>query len=363
MNPNNEIDDDEVDEFLYGSSSTAENGRSSMQKDIDKDTDMANNDNSKATNNSDSTSAKNNTREDDDDLYQLYGGSSANETQEIGARQEMEIDQENDIEEKMNPEADTMEDYESEDDLEIILEPEDTGKASHGGNDTSNGTEEKSGASLVNIKPGQQSRSAAAPTSSSPQVNVNGQGAAGQQSGKGSSTVSGINLEQVGEYNGQAITDVDLDSFEDRPWRKPGADITDYFNYGFNEVTWKAYCAQQKMFRENKKMMGDMDMSEFMPMGMMMPPGAMVDGGMPLGMPGIPNPMLGLPGMGVPPPGMSSPAQSGSSPAVMRGVGNRGPVNIAGRGGRLGITSFSVCVCLNKKHNLTDNIGYRTTLQ
>lgn len=32
-----------------------------------------------------------------------------------------------------------------------------------------------------------------------------------------------------------------------------GADITDYFNYGFNEVTWRAYCAQQKMMRESKK--------------------------------------------------------------------------------------------------------------
>ena len=82
--------------------------------------------------------------------------------------------------------------------------------------------------------------------------------------------------------------------------------------------------------------MGDMDMSEFMPMGMMMPPGAMVDGGMPLGMHGMPNPMLGMPGLGVPPPGMSSPAQSGSSPAVMRAAGNRGPINITGRGGRLG---------------------------
>ncbi|KAI9491060.1 Fip1 motif-domain-containing protein [Zychaea mexicana] len=249
----------------------------------------------------------------------------------------MEVDQESNIEQKAHSEADDMEEYESEDDLEIILEPETNIESSQGGAEPSSAQDEKSGASLVSIKPGQQSRLAATPaSSSSPQVNASGHGVSGQQGGKGSSAVSGVNLEQVGEYNGQPITEVDLDSFEDRPWRKPGADITDYFNYGFNEVTWKAYCAQQKMFRENKKMMGDMDMSEFMPMGMMMPPGAMVDGGMSLGMPGMPNPMLGMPPMGVPPPGMSSPAQSGSSPAVMRGVGNRGPVNIGGRGGRLG---------------------------
>lgn len=46
---------------------------------------------------------------------------------------------------------------------------------------------------------------------------------------------------------------MNLDDFEDKPWRKPGADITDYFNYGFNEVTWRAYCAKQKLLRENKK--------------------------------------------------------------------------------------------------------------
>lgn len=34
--------------------------------------------------------------------------------------------------------------------------------------------------------------------------------------------MGGINLEAVGEYNGQPITEVDLDSFEDKPWRKPG---------------------------------------------------------------------------------------------------------------------------------------------
>merc|ERR1712137_185361 len=38
---------------------------------------------------------------------------------------------------------------------------------------------------------------------------------------------------------------------EDRPWNKPGADVTDYFNYGFNEETWQRYCKkQQKKRRE-----------------------------------------------------------------------------------------------------------------
>lgn len=47
-----------------------------------------------------------------------------------------------------------------------------------------------------------------------------------------------------------------IDSLEDKPWRKPGADITDYFNYGFNEDTWRAYCERQKRFRVNESGVG-----------------------------------------------------------------------------------------------------------
>jgi hypothetical protein len=31
-----------------------------------------------------------------------------------------------------------------------------------------------------------------------------------------------VDLNAVGEYNGKPIFDVDPDSLEDRPWRKPG---------------------------------------------------------------------------------------------------------------------------------------------
>jgi pre-mRNA 3'-end-processing factor FIP1 len=61
---------------------------------------------------------------------------------------------------------------------------------------------------------------------------------------------TGLDINQVGTYDGVEIFDVDLDAFEDRPWRKPGADLTDYFNFGFNEQTWKAYCMKQKMIRD-----------------------------------------------------------------------------------------------------------------
>lgn len=37
---------------------------------------------------------------------------------------------------------------------------------------------------------------------------------------------------------------------EDKPWKRPGADITDYFNYGFTEDTWMQYCDKQKILRQ-----------------------------------------------------------------------------------------------------------------
>ncbi|XP_047470420.1 pre-mRNA 3'-end-processing factor FIP1-like [Penaeus chinensis] len=52
-----------------------------------------------------------------------------------------------------------------------------------------------------------------------------------------------------GKVNGVPVTEFNLDDLEDKPWRKPGADISDYFNYGFNEETWFKYCERQKRMR------------------------------------------------------------------------------------------------------------------
>lgn len=48
----------------------------------------------------------------------------------------------------------------------------------------------------------------------------------------------------------QKITDIDLDTLDDKPWRRPGAHQSDFFNYGFDEFTWKAHCARQKDSRD-----------------------------------------------------------------------------------------------------------------
>jgi hypothetical protein len=67
---------------------------------------------------------------------------------------------------------------------------------------------------------------------------------------QGQDSKDGVDINAVGKYDGVDIFDVDLEDFEDKPWRKPGADITDYFNFGFNEATWKAYCTKQKALRD-----------------------------------------------------------------------------------------------------------------
>lgn len=63
-------------------------------------------------------------------------------------------------------------------------------------------------------------------------------------------------FESVGTINGVPAHEFSIDSLDEKPWRKPGADITDYFNYGFNEDTWRAYCERQKRFRINESGVG-----------------------------------------------------------------------------------------------------------
>ncbi|KAH7729392.1 pre-mRNA 3'-end-processing factor FIP1 [Aphelenchoides avenae] len=65
----------------------------------------------------------------------------------------------------------------------------------------------------------------------------------------GAGGASKVDLDGQPTHKGTMIYDLDLASMEDKPWRKPGADITDYFNYGFNEETWNYYCERQKKLR------------------------------------------------------------------------------------------------------------------
>ncbi|KAG8628153.1 hypothetical protein KVT40_004026 [Elsinoe batatas] len=66
---------------------------------------------------------------------------------------------------------------------------------------------------------------------------------------------STIKLDDTPIYDpaGKPITEIDLDAdvaMETKPWRVPGTDPTDFFNYGFDEFTWVQYCMKQKEMRE-----------------------------------------------------------------------------------------------------------------
>lgn len=95
--------------------------------------------------------------------------------------------------------------------------------------------------------------------------------------------------------------DADFPGESSKPWRKPGSDITDYFNYGFDEFTWASYCLkQQQMPKEISEIKAQADFMKSFVEGI---PG----GGIP-GMPPVPTapaaqgssnampPMPGMPG-------------------------------------------------------------------
>ncbi|KAL1971378.1 hypothetical protein VTN77DRAFT_331 [Rasamsonia byssochlamydoides] len=125
-----------------------------------------------------------------------------------------------------------------------------------------------------------------------------------------------VNANPVHPVTGKPLLSTDLDNDfpteDDKPWRRPGSDISDYFNYGFDEFTWASYCLKQQELRkevaDQKKQLEDMQ--AFLSMGGLpglpgAPPGAPTSGPGPAPAPG------GLPGL----PGMPD-----MSPEMMQGM-------------------------------------------
>ncbi|KAF6207420.1 hypothetical protein GE061_018662 [Apolygus lucorum] len=117
-------------------------------------------------------------------------------------------------------------------------------------------------------------------------------------------------FESIGSINGVQAHEFSIDALEEKPWRKPGADITDYFNYGFNEDTWRAYCERQKTLRihESGVGLGGLGVPRNPITISVMSDSAKYAGG-------------GMPSMGVPPPMIPSaviPARK-TAPIVMTG--------------------------------------------
>ncbi|CAF3329353.1 unnamed protein product [Rotaria socialis] len=64
------------------------------------------------------------------------------------------------------------------------------------------------------------------------------------------SAVRGVDCDAQGVINGQPTCEYDIMN-GDKPWKKPGADITDYFNYGFTEEIWAQYCDRHRRLRND----------------------------------------------------------------------------------------------------------------
>ncbi|KAJ5559100.1 Pre-mRNA polyadenylation factor fip1 [Penicillium sp. DV-2018c] len=128
-----------------------------------------------------------------------------------------------------------------------------------------------------------------------------------------SSTID-VNANPVHPMTGKPIMSTDMDAdfpSDDKPWRRPGSDLSDYFNYGFDEFTWAGYCIKQQGLRQEvsaqKRQMDDMQ--AFMGMGMPPMPGAPV----PPTPPSAAPPMAGMPGM----PDMNSDMMQGMLATMM----------------------------------------------
>jgi len=58
-----------------------------------------------------------------------------------------------------------------------------------------------------------------------------------------------VNADPIYPPEGKPISQVDMDADlaeSTKPWRLPGADQSDYFNYGFDEFTWEMYRQRQQ---------------------------------------------------------------------------------------------------------------------
>ncbi|KAK7329957.1 hypothetical protein VNO77_24140 [Canavalia gladiata] len=52
----------------------------------------------------------------------------------------------------------------------------------------------------------------------------------------------------------KTVFEVDIDGFEEKPWKYPGVDVSDFFNFGLNEDSWKDYCKQLEQLRLESRM-------------------------------------------------------------------------------------------------------------
>ena len=131
-----------------------------------------------------------------------------------------------------------------------------------------------------------------------------------------------VNGNPIYPPQGKELLSVDIDADlaeEQKIWRRPGEDQSDYFNYGFDEFTWELY-RQRQVAMANTIQGQKNDMAQMQ---------AMMGGGPMPGMPGIGGGPQGNAGPGVVPPtgpggGGAGGAGAGAGGAGAGGIGPGG---------------------------------------
>ncbi|KAF2753038.1 hypothetical protein EJ05DRAFT_480754 [Pseudovirgaria hyperparasitica] len=235
--------------------------------------------------------------EDEDDFYGTgEGGQDAN-------AHETPADEGDDVkDEKMDEELEEGEEEESDDsDIDIITERKDNAEPAPPRNQYQSIKQDPRPSSTdVASRGGQQSTASRISTAPTP--------VASQKLRDGSKFpevhTSTVNVEADPMYEpaGKPISQVDLDADmaeHTKPWRLPGSDQSDYFNYGFDEFTWASYVIRQQTMA-NQLVSQKAETAQFQQMfgggmpGMPVPPAAPAapqggGGGPPAGMPGMPS--------------------------------------------------------------------------
>ncbi|KAL8954096.1 MAG: hypothetical protein Q9222_000075 [Ikaeria aurantiellina] len=227
--------------------------------------------------------------EEDDDIYAsggLIGSAQATET--TGARgggPHTGIGQKPaDLEEGEEEDEDDEEEEESDSDIDIITERKEEPKPEPAA--------PLSRVNAVKLAPGRTpsiSADVGGKTPRSPAVKLEASAKATPIPGKPGSSYPAVRTSTI---DADHVHDADF-SEDEKPWRRPGTDMTDFFNYGFDEFTWASYCLKQDTLRkevtETKKQMEDMQNFMNMPGGMPAMPGMPAPAGGQGAMPSVPG--------------------------------------------------------------------------
>ncbi|KAK5165476.1 uncharacterized protein LTR77_009005 [Saxophila tyrrhenica] len=235
--------------------------------------------------------------EEDDDFYGGQGGNAQEDAPTF--------DEANIKDEKMEvTEEQEDEEVDSDDDIQFTLEkpqgeqtetrsaPPQPKKQRTGSGDRAVSAEIKPGKSSTPVKHEQRTASTQ-PTAV--RTTLTHDGKEGKDFPEIRSSKVDVSTTPAWPANNKPITELDIDADlaeHSKPWRLPGTDQTDFFNYGFDEYTWAQYCIRQQTMAGNISDMKQQDaqMKAMFGGG----PGGPGGGGMPGGMPGMPG-MGGMP--------------------------------------------------------------------